>query len=96
MAKIRNRTSHAILLYSLDGESVQVNPSATVNVDEKFLVDFDRLKIQVLDKTSTKRVLSTDAVTAEPATDLSSAAITADAKASPKKKAATVEETPAQ
>ncbi len=46
--KIKNRTQHAIILYSADGESVQVNSLAVVTVDSRFLIDYDRTKIQIL------------------------------------------------
>jgi hypothetical protein len=47
--KIKNRSQHAIVLHALDGDSVQVNAQAIVKVDDKFLVDYDRMQIQVLE-----------------------------------------------
>lgn len=48
-AKIKNRTQHVIVLYAADGDSVQVNAQAAVKVDTKFLIDYDRLQIQILE-----------------------------------------------
>lgn len=56
IVKVRNKTSHSEILYSADGDSIQINPQAVVNVDEKFLVDFNKMKIQVL----TKKTLITE------------------------------------
>jgi hypothetical protein len=50
ITKIKNRTDKPQQLFSATGDSVQINPHAIAMVDESFLIDFDRLKIQILDK----------------------------------------------
>ena len=55
--KIKNRTQHAIILNSIDGDSVQINPLAITLVDSKFLTDFDRTKIQIFN-TNPKPVIT--------------------------------------
>ena len=48
--KVKNRTDQPQFLVDSEGESIQINAHALASVEETFLVSYDRMKIQIVDK----------------------------------------------
>ena len=85
VVKIKNRTDYAYTLTAKDGETIQINAHAIRSVDDKFLADYDRMKIQLLDKVPALSQIVTTPITVSTSTSTQAQAKTSKTLLSSKK-----------